>query len=257
MFILDWPLILFIVMLPSLWLATWMGTIVRTHARQLPESLREDYGVILGATLTLLGLIIGFTFSMAITRYDLRKSLEAAEANAIGTEYDRLDFLPAEDAVPLRALLRRYTDLRIRFYVARRKADISRINADTEGMSSQLWGLTAKAANSKPSALSALAASGMNEVLNSKEFTQAARWNRIPPAAWLLMLLIAALSNLLLGYGAQGKALALSMVLPLVVSICFLLIADIDSPVGGVIRVHPQNLYALAESLKASPPENF
>jgi hypothetical protein len=97
----------------------------------------------------------------------------------------------------------------------------------------------------------------MNEVLNSKEFTQAARWNRIPPAAWLLMLLIAALSNLLLGYGAQGKALALSMVLPLVVSICFFLIADIDSPVGGVIRVHPQNLYALAESLKASPPENF
>jgi hypothetical protein len=192
-----------------------------------------------------------------MTRYDLRKSLEAAEANAIGTEYDRLDFLSAEDAVALRALLRRYTDLRIRFYLAHRKADISRINADTEGMDGQLWGLTAKATNSKSSPQSALAASGMNEVLDSKVFTQAARWNRIPPAAWLLMFLTAALSNLLLGYGAKGKAVMLSMVLPLVVSICFFLIADIDSPAGGVIRVHPQNLYALAESLKTGPAKNF
>ena len=50
------------------------------------------------ATLTLLGLIIGFSFSMAITRYDLRKNYEEAEANAIGTEYVRAGLLPAADA---------------------------------------------------------------------------------------------------------------------------------------------------------------
>jgi hypothetical protein len=90
----------------------------------------------------------------------------------------------------------------------------------------------------------------MNDVLNSQGYTQAAWWNRIPIAAWSLMFLIALLSNLLLGYGMHGKGLVLSVVLPLAVSISFLLIADIDSPRGGVIRIRPQNLHALAASLK-------
>ena len=63
------------------------------------------------ATLTLLGLIIGFSFSMAISRYDQRKVYEEAEANAIGTEYVRADLLPAGDAARVRALLRDYKRL--------------------------------------------------------------------------------------------------------------------------------------------------
>jgi len=86
--------------------------------------------------------------------------------------------------------------------------------------------------------------------LNSQGYTQAAWWNRIPIAAWILMLLIAALSNVLLGYGMHGKFTVLSVILPLAVSISFFLTADIDSPRGGVIRILPQNLYALADSLK-------
>jgi hypothetical protein len=91
----------------------------------------------------------------------------------------------------------------------------------------------------------------MNDVLNAQGYTQAAWWNRIPIAAWILMFLIAALSNVLLGYGMHAKVTALSVILPLAVSISFFLIADIDSPRRGVIRIQPQNLYALAESLKA------
>jgi hypothetical protein len=90
----------------------------------------------------------------------------------------------------------------------------------------------------------------MNDVLNSQGYTQAAWWNRIPIAAWSLMFLIAVLSNVLLGYGMQRRAIVLSVVLPLAVSISFFLIADIDSPRGGVIRIQPQNLYAFAETLK-------
>lgn len=56
------------------------------------------------ATLTLLGLIIGFSFSMAINRYDQRKIDEEEEADAIGTEYTRADLLPPADAVKVRAL---------------------------------------------------------------------------------------------------------------------------------------------------------
>jgi hypothetical protein len=85
----------------------------------------------------------------------------------------------------------------------------------------------------------------MNDVLNSQGYTQAAWWNRIPVGAWCLMFGIALLSNLLVGYGVQRVRMLLLMVLPLIVAISFFLIADIDSPRRGVIRVHPQNMESL------------
>ena len=250
MLLLNRPLFLFVVTFLLLWLAAWIGMAIRSRHRELPQSMRADYGTIVGATLTLLGLLIGFTFSMATTRYDLRKNLEEEEANAIGTEYVRVDFLPAGDADQVQALLRQYTDLRIRFYTARDQQESRRINADTASMQNRMWAVVAAAAKLQASPLSALASSGMNDVLNSQGYTQAAWWNRIPIAAWSLMFLIAVLSNVLLGYGMQGRAIVLSVVLPLAVSISFFLIADIDSPRGGVIRIQPQNLYAFAETLK-------
>jgi hypothetical protein len=62
--------------------------------------------LVLGATLTLLSLIVGFSFSMAVGRYDQRKNLEEEEANAIGTEYARAELLPAAAAARVRALLK-------------------------------------------------------------------------------------------------------------------------------------------------------
>ena len=78
-----------------------------------------------GATLTLLGLIIGFSFAMAIGRYDQRRNYEEEEANAIGTEYVRADLLPAADAARTRALLRKCLDRRISFYRSRKAREFS------------------------------------------------------------------------------------------------------------------------------------
>ena len=251
MFILNQPFLLFIITFLLLWFAAWSGMSLRSRRSELSESMRSDYSVIVGATLTLLGLLIGFTFSMATTRYDQRKTLEEEEANAIGTEYTRADFLPAQDSTRVQDLLRHYTGLRIRFYTTRNQAELRSIDTETSKLQSQLWTTVAAAAKLQPNPLSALASSGMNDVLNAQGYTQAAWWNRIPIAAWILMFLIAALSNILLGYGMHGKATVLAVILPLAVSISFFLIADIDSPRRGVIRVRPQNLYALADSLKA------
>jgi hypothetical protein len=105
-----------------------------------------------------------------------------------------------------------------------------------------------------PTPVLALAVAGMNDVLNSQGHTQAAWWNRIPHAAWGLMAVIATCCNVLVGYGARSAKAAgiLLLVLPLVVSMSFLLIAEIDSPRGGLIRVNPQNLLSLSESLGAN-----
>ena len=186
---------------------------------------------------------------MATTRYDLRKSLEEEEANAIGTEYVRVDLLPQDAAAKARSLLVHYTDLRIEFYKTRSLDDLNRINSETSAVQNQLWETIAAPAKAQPTTNTMLAASGMNDVLNSQGYTQAAWWNRIPRAAWILMFAIAIVSHVLLGYGAHSKSSFLSIILPLMIAIAFMLIADIDSPRGGLIRVQPQNLEAFAAGL--------
>ena len=219
----------------------------------MADEAREDFGIILAATLTLLGLIIGFSFSMAIGRYDQRKNYEEAEANAIGTEFVRADLLPAADAARVRALLLSYLDQRVLFYQTTDREQLPQINAQTAKLQSELWSAVQAPAVAQPTPIVALAVAGMNDVLNSQGYTQAAWWNRIPLSAWGLMLAIAICSNVAGRPRRARKVKAeglLLPVLPLVVSIAFLLIADIDSPRGGLIRVNPQNLLSLSQSLR-------
>jgi len=219
--------------------------------RPLQEELRDDFGVVQAAVLTLLGLLIGFTFSMAISRYDLRKTYEEAEANAFGTEYVRADLLPAADGAKVRELLRSYLDQRVLTYITREAEQLRQIDARTAQLQNEMWTAVQTQAAAHPTPVVALAVSGMNDVLNSQGYTQAAYWNRIPVAAWGLVMLIAVCCNLLIGYGARRTSVLLFVVLPLAASISFFLIADIDSPRGGLIRVQPQNLMSLARSLQA------
>lgn len=107
------------------------------------------------------------------------------------------------------------------------------------------------AARSQPTLVTALAVAGMNDLLNAEEHTQGARWNRIPLAAWGLMAFIAIACNLLLGHSGPRKRRAAAPGLPIIVSISVLLIADIDSPRGGIIRVLPHDLIAVSHSIKA------
>ena len=191
---------------------------------------------------------------MSISRYDPRKNLEEEEANAIGTAYVRADLLPAADAARVRTLLKEYLDVRVDLYETREESRLKDIAVRRAKLQAALWAAVQGPAAAPPTPIVALVVGGMNDVINAQGYTQAAWWNRIPQAAWLLMILIAICSNVLPGYGVHSTKAArrLLLVMPLVVSMSFLLIADIDSPRGGVIRVHPQNLKALAESLPPS-----
>jgi hypothetical protein len=247
MHIMNNPLLVFILSFVVMMVAALFGR-ARARVNPLTGEERGDFDVVLGATLTLLALLIGFSFSMAVSRYDERKKLEEEEANAIGTEYVRVDLLPATDAATLHPLLKKYLDQRIVFYSNRSPDQIRKIKSDTSQLQNELWSdLHGVAA--QPTPVIALALSGMNDVLNSQGYTKAAWLNRIPIAAWALMLVIAICCNLLIGCGSRRTDRRLFVIVPLVVSISFFLIADIDSPRGGTIRVVPENLLSLAESL--------
>ena len=246
----DYPVLLFPLSLLMLWLSAAAGIWLRRR-RPLSGDDREDFGFVQAAALTLLGLIIGFSFSMAIGRYDQRRNYEEAEANAIGTEFVRTGLLPASEAARVRMQLAKYLDLRIEFYRTRDRPALQQIKVDTAQLQTDMWAAVQTPASAQPTPLMALAVAGMNDVLNSQGYTQAAWWNRIPTAAWGLMITISICCNLLVGYGARGAHIRspVLLILPLFVSIAFLLIADIDAPRGGLIHVPPQNLARLAQSL--------
>lgn len=245
----NFPLLILVGSFALMWLSSLFGARLGERRRKQVNDIREDFNTVLAATLTLLGLIIGFSFSMATGRYDLRKNYEEAEANAIGTEYVRVDLLPAANGAELRSLLRQYTDLRIRFYTEGRFGNKTELNDATSAMQERLWIAASRPAIAQQTPVTALAVAGMNDVINSQGYTQAAWWNRIPTGAWLLMFAIALFCNGLLGYGAKKWEPKIFLLLPAAVAVSFFLIADIDSPRGGIIRVIPQNLIAARAGL--------
>ena len=248
----DDPLLLFALCFTALWLAAQTGAYFGRKRAKPDDSEREDLGVILSAALTLLGLIIAFSFAMATSRYDQRKNYEEAEANAIGTEHARADLLPTADAARVRRLLRSYLDQRILFYKTREAGRLNQINASTAQLQNDLWSTVQAPSVAQPTPIAALALSGMNDVLNSQGYTQAAWRNRIPVAAWILMVAVGISCNLMFGYYARHseRKNRQFLVLPLIASVAFFLIADMDSPRGGVIWVSPQNLVSLADSMR-------
>jgi hypothetical protein len=243
----DYPVICFVASVLVLWSSEQAGGHFHRRRKDLEEEEYKDLDFILTATLTLLGLIIGFTFSMAVNRYDQRKNYEEAEANAIGTEYFRAGLLPASEASKVRELLMSYVHQRVLFYTTRNIRELDQVNASTARLQSDLWSVIQARAEAQPTPVTALVVAGMNDVLNSQGYTQAAWWNRIPEAAWALMGAIAICGTLLLGFTSRRSDVktARSLVLPLIVSISFFLIADLDAPRSGVIRVRPQNLVTL------------
>lgn len=229
--------------------AVVLGDWLRRRRAAVEDTERKDLAIMLPASLTLLTLLIGFSFSMCASRYDQRKALEEGEANAIGTEYVRAELVPGQ-RVEIQALLKQYLAQRILFFGRSYIDDHPEIEARTAALQTQLWAAAAAPALATPTPVTALVAAGMNDVLNAQGYTQAMYWNRLPPSAWALMFLIATFGCFLFGYSEIRVARARLLLLPFIVSLAFFLISDLDSPRGGLIRVAPQNLMALQASLE-------
>ena len=188
---------------------------------------------------------------MAVDEYNQRRNSEQAEANALGTEYVRIDLLPAADANNVRELMREYLRQRILFYSSHDTRQLRDVNSGAARLQKNLWSAVRTVGTTRTDPVFSLIVSGMNDVFSSQTYAQALSENRIPVEAWLLMGAIAICANLLLGYTAeciQRKAKRF-FVLPLLVSIAFFLVADLDNPRQGVISINPRDLIILSRSM--------
>jgi hypothetical protein len=143
----DNPFAIFAVAFVAQVIAALVGDLLRKRAHSFQQGERHDFGTVQNAALTLLGLIIGFSFSMAVTRYDQRKAPEEAEANAIGTEYLRANLLPDDSAVRTCDLLRKYVALRVAFYQEDGLRPAAEIGQQTASVQGTLWSQSGVARN--------------------------------------------------------------------------------------------------------------
>jgi len=206
------------------------------------------------AVLTLLGLLLGFTFAMAVSRHDARRQLVVQEANAISTTALRARLLPEPQAANAGRLLREYVALRIE---AHRETQFSQrftaLRKSSADLHERLWNEAVAAAAKQPTPITASFIASLNETIDLEATRIAAKRNHVPGAVWLLLLCVAGCGMWLTGWEAgmaRGHPFLARFVLPLLIALAIALIADIDSPRGALITLDERPLLELHDSLK-------
>ena len=225
-------------------LASQFGLYLRRRSEVTNEA-QADLGVVTAANLTLLALLIGFSFNMATSRYDARKRLEEDEAAAIRGAYLKAELLAPADAAKIEPLLGTYLGQRIAFYNTDEPKELVRLRAATMQQEKTLWDTTRLPAMEKPSSITAMAVGSVDSIIKTHMDTEAAWINRIPPEELLLLAIVALSANFLTGFGARKSKSKLYFVLPILVSIAMFLIADIENPRQGILRIPPDNLQSV------------
>lgn len=213
-----------------------------------------------GSLLGILALLLGFTFSLALQRYDARSAAVVEEANAIGTTLLRAQLLPQPVAAQVQTALRQYVDLRVSAGAIPldRAAERESVLAETGTVIDSLWGLVpaAIAADDRPTT-TGLFVQALNEMIDSYGRRDAALNRHVPEAVLLLLLGTFILTAGLVGYssGLAGHRVSLAtyVLVVLIVLIVFLII-DLDRPRRGLIEVSQQSLIDLqTQSTGAGP----
>jgi hypothetical protein len=229
-------------------LGYWLGR----RARQ-DDTEKSHAAAWQAALLALAGLLIGFTFSMAQTRYDARKQIVLGEANHIGTTYLRTRMLDDTAGEPLRALLRRYVDARLAY--AEAGDDQGRIDESVREsgvLGNEIWSRVVAAGRADTRSLMiSLLVQSTNDMLDAAEEHLAAVANPMPRTVFLVLILVTAAAMATVGYecGLEAKMRLLGMlVMPLLLATVILLVFDIAHPRIGILRVRDPILTRLKQS---------
>jgi hypothetical protein len=248
----DHPTWLFFTVFLLLVLASEVGFWLRSRRRMPIDD--QEHERLTGAAQSmavLLSLLLGFTFPMAVQRYDLRKNLMVEEADAIATASLRSQTLPEPERTRIHELFVQYVDIRLDFFA--HGLDLSELQESfthSKQLQQALWQQSLAVAQSKRDPITGLYLQSLNAVIDLGEENEAALENRIPGAIWFMLFFIALLSSLMLGFGLQSRNWIPILLAPLTVSIVMALIADLDSPRKGLIVVGRESMKRVQSDLK-------
>jgi hypothetical protein len=227
------------------------GRIARSRSTEETHSLT---GVLQSALLGLLALLLGFTFSMAAARHDARQSLVIEEANSIGTAYLRTELLTEPTRTQAADLLSRYLDARLYFLSIKDPAALAVPARAVDELQRQLWSTTQRM-DDVGTAPTLLYVQALNAVIDEQGKRSAAYYNRVPAAALTVLVLLAAASLAVLGYGAglAGRRSTMCWLTGVLVVVVVLLIIDLDRPRSGLVVIDNRSLVQLRDHLRQGP----
>jgi hypothetical protein len=213
-----------------------------------------DVSTLEGATLGLLALMIGFTFAMALSRFEARRDAVVNEANAIGTTALRARLLPAPDRSEVLKLLKEYVQIRLE--VTRSALSVHALNtviARSNQIQEALW-QTTMAVAAKDAALvpTGVFIQSLNEMIDNHGKRLAAAQNRVPNIVFLSLYGVAIFAFAFVGYanGLQKRRLRFpTYLMGAIVASVILLVQDLDRPTAGFISVSQQPMLDLAASI--------
>jgi hypothetical protein len=259
------PRVLFELSTFALWLivlaivlgATALGLLAGRLLRKHSDHLREPVGVVQGALLAFVALILAFGLSLAVGRYEARRAATVDEANAIGTTYLRAQTLLEPQRSRSLVLLPTYTDATIRLsHQVPGTAAYRRTAAEATVLQRRLWALAGESLDRSPQASAPrLYAETLNETIDALSTRTAALGNRVPGPVLSVELggAAAALFLLALYLAFVGRGTATVVVAAVLVALLLLITFDLDRPVRGFITVPDAPLVAARADMNLPP----
>ncbi len=218
----------------------------------MPENIKSQISTVEASILGVLALLLGFTISMAVTRFESRKQLVLEEADAIGTSLLRAQLLPAPAGPEISSLLRQYTNIRVQYGNA--GSDLERLqesNRQTTRMQTELWSRTRAYAQQDPNPVtSGLLLQSLNQAFDMAEARWMAFQNHVPESVIYVNAAVGLLSAMLVGYsfGLNGLRNIFSMcILAVSITLVLAVIIDLDRPRSGFIRGSQQPMIDLLD----------
>ena len=197
--------------------------------------------------------MLGFSFSLALSRFDARRTIVLEEANAIGSTANFALMLPEAAQKPILGMLRDYVGVRIGLGVPYDPAKLDRDIARSLDLQAKLWQQAVAVTATEPQSLPAYRfVASLNEMNNIHESRLTALRYRVPDAVMFMLIGVAMVAMGLTGYHAGARAIrgrVVTLIMSLMVAVVIMLTVDLDRPARGLITVSVQPLTDAAQGI--------
>jgi hypothetical protein len=237
--------------------ATAAGYVIGRYLREHEANVREPFGVLQAALLGVVGLILAFGLTLAVGRYEDRRSATVTEANAIGTTYLRAQLIAEPARTRSLDLLRDYTDQAIAVSKEVPNSPGMRRTTASEGvLQRKLWRLSGQSISAAPQdSAPRLYVDSLNATIDAHCARLSSLTNRVPGAVLALEVFgaAAALGLLALHISVLGRGLVAMIAASVLVTLLLLVIFDLDRPTRGLIKVPDTPLVSVRASMSLPP----
>jgi len=244
-------IILFLVFFALMVGATEVGfRLGRKSEANTSDKTKAAVEIVEAAILGILALLLGFTMSMTVSRFEVRKQLVLNEANAIGTSYLRAELLPPPEGFEITNLLRQYIDVRVKYgTTGNDPTRLESLRAQSAELQTQFWTRAVAYGQKDPNPVRAgLLLESLNQAIDLESARRTAFQNHVPESVIYVNGIVGILATMLVGYafGLHGKRQIFSMcVLALAITLVLSLIIDLDRPRSGFVRGSQQPMIDL------------